>query len=85
MLTIILCVGVSQKIQTVIRLALTIVSMARRIMLLPSSVVALISLSRFFIIRIGVLGTIRVSVLNQSRHKCPHVIAVMLEPSQLQL
>ena len=59
--------------------------MARQVMLLPFGAAALLSLSRLFVIRLGVLGTIRVSVLNQSCHKRPHVIAVTLKPSQFLL
>ena len=66
-------------------LALTIIIVARRVMLLPLGVAALLSLPQFVIVRLGVLGTIRISILNQSSHKCSHVIAVTLEPSQVQL
>ena len=59
--------------------------MARRVMLLPFGAAALLSLSRLFIVRLGVLGTIRIGILKQTFHKCSHVIAVTLEPSQLQL
>ena len=64
---------------------LTIIIVARQVMLLPLGVVALLSLPRFVIVRLGVLGTIRISLLNWSSHKCSHVIVVTLEPSQLQL
>ena len=67
-LTIILRVGVSHKIQTTISLALTIAPLIRRVMLLPFGVATLLSLTRPFLIRLGVLGTIRVGILDQSRH-----------------
>ena len=78
-LTIILCIGVSHKVKTISSLALTVASLVRRVMLLPLGVATLLSLSRLLIIRLGVLGTIRVSILNQSRHQLPHVTAVALE------
>ena len=84
-LAIILCVGVSHKVQTIISFALTTASLICRIMLLSSGAAVLLSLSRLVIIRLGVLGTIRVSVLNQSHHQLSHVIAVALEPTQLPL
>ena len=77
MLAIILCMGVSHKVKTIISLALTIAS---RVILLPLGVAALPSLPRLFIIRLGVVGTIRVSILNKSYHERPHVIAVAFEP-----
>ena len=76
-LTIILCIGVSHKVKTIIILALTIAS---RVILLPLCVAALPSLPRLFIIRLGVLGTIRISIFNESRHERPHVIVVAFEP-----
>ena len=71
MLTIILGVGISHKVQTVISLALTIDSLIHRVVMLALGVATLLSLSRFFIIRLGVLGTIRVGILNQSSHQLP--------------
>ena len=79
-LTIILCIGVSHKVKTIISLAFTVASLVRRVMLLPLSIVALPSLPWIFIIRLKVHGTIRVSILNQSCHERPHVIAIMFEP-----
>ena len=64
---------------------LTIVSMARQVMLLPFGAAALLSLPQLLVVRLGILGTIRIGILNQSCHECSHVIAVTLEPSQLQL
>ena len=49
------------------------------------STAALLSLSCLVIVRLRVLGTIRVGILHQSYHKHPHVIAVTFEPSQLLL
>ena len=74
-------IGVSHKVKNITSFALTVASLVRRVMLLPLSIAALPSLPWVFIIRLGVLGTIRVSILNQSRHECPHVIAVVFEPS----
>ena len=54
--------------------------MARRVVLLPLGMSALLSLPCLVIVRLGVLGTIRVGILNQSRHQFPHVAAVALEP-----
>ena len=48
MLTIVLCVGVSHKIQTIIRFVLTVVSMARRVM------VELIPVQDFKVIRVDI-------------------------------
>ena len=59
--------------------------MTRWVMLLPLGVAALLSLPCLVIIRLRVLGTSRVSILHQSCHKHPHVIAVTFELSQLQL
>ena len=59
--------------------------MTRRVMLLPFGAAALLSLPCLVIVRLGVLGTIRVGILNQSYHKRSHVIAVTPKPSQLQL
>ena len=77
-LAIILCIGICHKVQTIVSFALTITSLIRRrVMLLPSgATAALLSLSHLSIVRLGVLGTIRVSVFYQSRHEHPHVIAV---------
>ena len=85
MLTIILRIGVSHKVETIISFALTVASLIRRVMLLHLGVPAVLSLARLFIIRLGVLGTIRVNILNQSRHECPHVIVVAFELSQFLL
>ena len=57
--------------------------MTRWVMLLPLGVVALLSLPCLIIARLGILGTIGVGILNQTYHKCSHVIAVVLEPSHL--
>ena len=85
-LAIILCIGICHKIQVAINLALTITSLIRRrVMLLPFGVAALLSLSWHVIIRLGVFGTIRINILNQSRHECPHVIVVAVELSQFLL
>ena len=69
--TVILRVGVSHKIQTVIRLALIVVSIARRVMLLPFGIVALFSLTRLFIVRLGILGTIRIDILTRAAISVP--------------
>ena len=79
-LNIILRIRVSHKVKTIISFALTVASLVHQVMLLPLGVAALLSLSRLFVIRLGVLGTIKVSILNQSRHQCSHVIAVAFEP-----
>ena len=80
-LAIILCIGICHKVQTIISFALTIASLTRRlVMLLSFSVAAPLPLPCFVILRLRVFGTIRVSILNQSRHECPHVNAVMFEP-----
>ena len=70
-LTIILCIGVSHKVKTIISFALTVAYLVRRVMLLPLGVAALLSLSRLFIIRLGVLGTIRVSILTRATMSVP--------------
>ena len=57
-LTIILGVGVSHKVQAIIRIALTVVPMTRRVMLLPLGTTILLSLPRLFILRLRVLGTV---------------------------
>ena len=78
-LVIIPCTGVSHKI---ISLALTVAALIGRVILLSLHAITLLSLSRSFILTLGVLGTIRVGILNQSYHTRSHVIAVTLEPSQ---
>ena len=57
-LIIILRIGVGHKIQITISLALTIATLTCRVMLLPFRVAALLSLTRPFIIKLGVLGTL---------------------------
>ena len=76
-LTIILCIGVSHKVKTIIIFAVTVAS---RVILLPLSVAAPLPLPRLIVIRLGVFGTIRVSIFNQSCHERPHVIAVAFKP-----
>ena len=71
-LAIILCIGICHKVQVVISLALTITSLIRRrVMLLPFGDAALLSLSWFVIIRFGVLGTVRISVLIRAAISVP--------------
>ena len=63
---------------------LTIISMARRVMLLPFGVAALLSLSCLVIVRFRVLGTIGVSILvvelSRQMSSCKDLV---VEPSQL--
>ena len=82
MLVIIPCTGVSHKI---ISLALTVAALIGRILLLSLHAATLLSLSRSFILRVGVLGTIRVGILDKSRHKLSHVIAMTLKPPKFLL
>ena len=85
-LTIILCVGVSHKIQTTISLALTIAPPdSPGLCCCPLVLLLFFSLTRPFLIRLGVLGTIKVGMVDQSRHELPHVTAVVFEPPQLLL
>ena len=79
-LTIVLRIGISYKIRVTISLTLVVAPLTRRVMLRPLGVATLLSLSQLFIIRLGVFGTIRVGILNQSCHQLPHVTAVVLEP-----
>ena len=70
-LTVILGVGVSHKVQATICLAFTIVPMTCRIMLLPLGVAALLSLPGLVILRLGVLGTIRVAYFTRATMSVP--------------
>ena len=82
MLVIIPCTGVSHKI---ISFALTVAALIGRVVLLSPHTATLLSLSRSFILRVGVLGTIRVGILEKSRHKLPHVAAMTFKPPELLL
>ena len=84
-LIIILRTGVSHKVKITIGLTLSITTMACRVILLPFHVAALLFVSRLFIIRLGVLGTVRVGILDKSHHELPHGIAVALKSSKLLL
>ena len=79
MLIIILRIGVSQKVEITISLTLTVAGLTYRVMLLSISIGALLSLTWLIIIRLGVLGTVRVNIFKQSRHERPHIIAVAFE------
>ena len=79
-LIIALCIGISHKLRATISLAFTIAPLIRRVMLLTLGVAVLFSLPCLFIIRLGILGTVRVGVLDQSRHQCTHIITIALEP-----
>ena len=84
-LAFVLRIGISHKIQAIIHFTLTVVSMACRVVLLPLGMSALLSLPCLVIVRLGLLGTIRVGIFHQSSHESPHIIAVAFELSQLQL
>ena len=84
-LALVMCISISHKVKTVVRLTLAAVSMTRRVVVLPLGVAALFSLPCLIIVRLGILGTIRVGILHQCSHKGAHIIAVVLEPSQLHL
>ena len=64
---------------------LAAVSMTRRVVVLPLGVAALLSLPCLIIVRLGILGTIRVGIVHQCSHEGSHVITMTFEPSQLQL
>ena len=83
-LTIILRIGVRQKVKIILGLALTIASLTRRIML-SFCVATLFSFTSFLLIRLRVFSTIRVGIFDESRHELPHVIAVAFKPPQLLL
>ena len=74
-------IGVSHKF-----VSLTfITSLICRVMLVTLAVAVLLSLPCFFFIRQGILGTVRINILDHSRHQLAHVIAVTLEPPQILL
>ena len=52
-------------------------------MLRALAIAVLLSLPCLFIIKLGILGTIRVGVLDKSRHQHAHIITITLEPPQL--
>ena len=64
---------------------LTFIPMASLVVLLSLRTVIPLSLLRFLIIRIGILGIIRIGILYQGCHEGSPVVAVALEPSQLLL
>ena len=64
---------------------LAAVSMTRRVVVLPLGVAALISLPCLIIVRLGILGTIRVGLRHQCSHEGSRVITMTVEPSQFQL
>ena len=66
-------------------MTLAAVSMTHRVGVLPLGVAALLSLPCLLIIRLGILGTIRISIFHQTGHEGPHVGAMTLHPSQFQL
>ena len=82
MLVIILCTSVSYKI---ISFALTVTTLIGRVVLLSPHTATLLSLSRSFILRVGVLGTIRVGILDKSLNDLPHVTAMTFKPPKLLL
>ena len=84
-LAIVLCVGISHKVHVTIRFTLASTTVACSVMLLTLGVVVPPSLPYLVIIRFGILGTIRISIFHQSGHEGPHVGAMTLHPSQLQL
>ena len=73
-------IGVGHKFHTAISLTF-ITSLVRRVMLRALAVAVLLSLPCLVIIRLGILGTIRISILYQSSHEGPHVSAMALHPS----
>src|SRR3954469_3473222 len=79
----VLHIGVSHKIHGTIRFMLAS-NTAPWVMLLTSGVAVLLSLPCLFIIRLGILGTIRISILYQSGHESPHVSAMALYLSKFQ-
>ena len=79
-LIVTLCISVGYKLWVAVCLTL-IAAMIHRVVLLTLSIAVPFSLPYLLIVRHGILGTIKVGVLNQSRHECPHVVAVTFEPS----
>ena len=84
-LAIVLYVGISHKIHVAIRFTLASSAIAYLVMLLTFGAAVLLPLPCLVIIRFGILGTIRISIFYQSGHESPHVGAMTLHPSQLQL
>ena len=84
-LAIVLRVGISHKVHVTIRFTLASTTIACPVMLLTFGVVVPLSLPCLVLIRFGILGTIRIGILYQSSHEGPHVSAMALHPSQLQL
>src|SRR4051812_25570547 len=80
----VLHVGIGHKIHAAVRFTLATADIPC-VILLTFGVAVLLSLPCLFIIRHGILGTIRVSILYQSSHESPHIGAVALHPSQFQL
>src|SRR3954469_7272099 len=79
----VLYIGVGHEIHAAIRF--TLASAATPwVVLLSLGVAVLLSLPCLFIIRHGILGTIRISILYQSGHESPHVGAMSFHSSQLQ-
>ena len=85
LLVVTLRTSVSHKLQTTVSLTFIITSLLCRVMLVTFAVAILLSLPCPFIIRRGILGTIRVGILDQSRHQRTHIIAIALEPPELHL
>ena len=81
-LVIIPCTVVSHKI---ISFALTVTALIGRVMLLSPHTATLLSLPRSFILRVWVLGTIRIGILDKSRHELTHVTSMTFKPPKLLL
>ena len=62
-----------------------ITSLIHWVMLVTLAVAFLVSLHCLFFIRHRVLGSIRISILDESCHQRSHVVTVTLEPPQLLL
>ena len=60
-LIVTLCIGIGYKLRVTLRLTL-IASLIHRVMLLTLSIAVLLSLPCLFLIRRGILGTIRIGV-----------------------
>ena len=63
--------------------ALAIITLTHCIVLLPLCIAVLLPLASLLLIRLRVFSTIRVDVLDKSRHELSHIIAVVLKPPQL--
>ena len=55
------------------------------ILLLTLTIATFLPLIGFFLVRSGVLGVFKISILDESRHKLSHVIVVTFKPPQLLL